>query len=60
MFEGGSWWTSASLSSHARHETFESGSFTLSGLRSRTPKALCMAVDILERDCVQNPWHFCE
>jgi hypothetical protein len=39
LFEGGSRRTSASPSAHARHETLESGSFTLSGLRSRTPKA---------------------
>ena len=40
MHEGGSWWIIASHPAHARHETQESGSFTLSRLRSRTPKAL--------------------
>ena len=38
--ECGNRWLFVSQSAHAQHETLESGSFTLSGLRSRTPKRL--------------------
>ena len=41
---GGSRWVSAGRAAHAYHETFESGSFTLSGLRSRTPNKPCLAI----------------
>ena len=48
MPEGGSGWISASHSSHAHPVTLESGSFTLSGLRSR----VTMQLGFKERDSV--------
>ena len=53
-----SWRIIASHPDHARHETQESGSFTLSGLRSRTSKALRLTALYHQSEHSRGPTSF--
>ena len=53
-----SWRIIASHPDHARHETQESGSFTLSGLRSRTSKALRLTTLYHQSEHSRGPTSF--